>query len=169
MPLSRSFGLLCNQSNTFRPNMRLKLFESVTQPRVYEDDGYHVGEIVGRRTWHVDLHTGILCSASGGLTVWMPDEEMEASCGNRCKEPPNENCPDHNGCGFYAMKPGKEDETTWGEVLLYGRYLEHEDGYRAQFAKPSRVNTTLFLNEYSQEALELVKKRYKGVEFVASW
>ena len=58
----------------------------------------------------------------------------------------------HKGCvcGIYAHKDGtgsyiKTAQATanraWGEVYIWGKVLDHEHGYRAQFAYPKLIST----------------------------
>ena len=152
------------------------LYNTTTPTKVppIRDDGYVVGELVGRRIWTVDRHTGLFLSTYASY-VWLPDGEEEAYCSVGCTNVPNEHCT----CGFYAYKPDSIDldgisldgAILWGEVLLYGRFIEAEHGYRAQFARLHRINRTLFLAVYNndQVLLERVLARYPDLEVVDSW
>jgi hypothetical protein len=58
----------------------------------------------------------------------------EGYCGHRDTPPPVEHCT----CGIYASSvPLKQYEYggIQGEVELWGKIIEHETGYRAQFAR----------------------------------
>ena len=100
--------------------------------------------------------------------------EREADCVNGCENSPNEACSDPNGCGLYAYKPHM-DTYCWGEVELTGLILEGEFGYRAQFARPVRINRGLFRQrflhktpDFADRVLEKIVQRY-GMEVVESW
>lgn len=60
-------------------------------------------------------------------------------------QPKTHKAPDPDcACGVYAYKcsvPVEHSDTPFvvGEVNLWGRVIEHEDGYRAQFAYPRRL------------------------------
>ena len=94
---------------------------------------------------------------SNNKTKWNPYEALEAKClvvelVDAETEKPYECRGVRCTCGIYAYKTqqGAEwgdnrpetDNHIWGEVWLWGRVVEHEKGYRAQYAYPkSLVNT----------------------------
>lgn len=98
-----------------------------------------VGIITGFRCWNAPLFEDILRSQRG--TKWVPRQRFEAVCqASACT---GEKC----SCGIYAYKDmalvqseyGSAKETrknVYGQVCLWGRVLECERGYRAQFAYP---------------------------------
>ena len=103
-----------------------------------------ISPIVGWRVWRWDT-TG-LKSLNGKR--WSPSHALEAKCGagraHDAHEPPRTDCT----CGVYAAKNlehlrqlGYEPLGIRGEVHLWGTVVEHELGWRAQFAYPK----TLFL------------------------
>jgi hypothetical protein len=83
--------------------------------------------------------------------AWRPREAEEAKCPLvRHHESPHPRCT----CGYYAVKrlatalswararnraPASEDVIVVGRVALWGRVIEHEDGYRAQHAYPQAL------------------------------
>lgn len=61
--------------------------------------------------------------------------------------PPHQECPDRNcSCGIYAHKDKmagyhpSPPNRAWGKVALWGRVIEHERGYRAEYAYPVELN-----------------------------
>jgi len=110
----------------------------------------YISPVVGYRvwTWNV-LGLKSLCGMS-----WHPGQSLAARCKastvvgtliDRAKAAgdshtaPQENCT----CGIYAIKTlhrfrsaGYERYGIYGEVYLWGTIVEHELGYRAQFAYP---------------------------------
>jgi hypothetical protein len=100
--------------------------------------------IVGHRVWRWD--SAGLRSLNG--KPWSPCQPLAAKCGagnaHDAHEPPHLDCT----CGVYAAKSrehlrqlGYEGRGIRGEVNLWGTVVEHELGWRAQFAYPK----TLFL------------------------
>lgn len=89
---------------------------------------FKVGEIVAHRGWGINPD-GFLTSMSAGA-VWAPGEPMEGK---------TKSATEHNG--VYAFKTCKDYLTAnlglpvFGKVALWGDVIEHELGYRAQFAK----------------------------------
>ncbi|MGC1647738.1 MAG: hypothetical protein WA741_18100, partial [Candidatus Sulfotelmatobacter sp.] len=113
----------------------------------------YISPIVGYRVWTWDT-TGLksLCAKR-----WHPGQALEARCkasavvgtiagrtvkANDIHDAPEENCT----CGVYAAKTfdhfrrgGYERYGIHGEVYLWGKVVEHELGYRAQFAYPRNL------------------------------
>lgn len=102
-------------------------------------------------------------------TVIQPRERMEAICTvNFEHDAPMPGC----SCGFYAfttlqelVDQGYGYQNFLAEVYLWGRIIEHEKGYRAQFCYPK----TLYLPPYPTKAVvmnaEFIAWKY-GVPFV---
>ncbi len=112
-----------------------------------------VSPIVGYRVWTWGS-TGLksLCG-----TRWLPCQALAARCkasvvvgtlvsrtglAHDSHDAPNANCT----CGIYADKAfdhfrnaGYERYGIHGEVYLWGKVVEHEHGYRAQFAYPKNL------------------------------
>ena len=97
------------------------------------------------RAWRVwrashDLVTGQLALHSLEGTLWKPGEPLTARCSRGAHAAPNAQC----GCGVYAHKSRQAaleharglDRAVVGEVELWGKIVEHEHGYRAQYARP---------------------------------
>ena len=103
-----------------------------------------ISPIIGHRVWRWDAAG--LKSLNG--KPWSPRQPLAAKCGagnaHDADEPPHLECT----CGVYAAKNiehlrqlGYEGRGIRGEVHLWGTVVEHELGWRAQFAYPK----TLFL------------------------
>ena len=105
----------------------------------------YISPIVGWRVWR--WYAGGLRSLNG--KPWSPGQPLAAKCGagnaHDAHEPPQADCT----CGVYASKSrehlrqiGVDRYGVLGEVNLWGTVVEHELGWRAQFAYPK----TLFLS-----------------------
>ena len=97
------------------------------------------------RVWlpSVDVDGSLmLCSLTeaGGGARWAAGDPLRASCPTGEHEAPRGECT----CGIYAHKSWASAShhargvagAVVGEVQLWGRVIEHERGYRAQFARP---------------------------------
>lgn len=106
-----------------------------------------LGAIVAHRVWGDVLafkpEIGILRESallrSLNSTIWTPRERIEAKC-TRLGGAPHDNCT----CGIYALKTsGLPFQMTGmgvtGEVYLWGKVIDCEAGYRAQFAYPKNL------------------------------
>jgi hypothetical protein len=105
---------------------------AVPRPPPIEDAGIRTGEITGYRAWIV--RDGMLHSVYWHYT-WLPQAVGQAFLS------------DQSGAGFHAFKTpekayieyitcsGAEDGVVFGEVLLWGKVIEHERGYRAEYAR----------------------------------
>jgi len=102
----------------------------------------YISPIIGYRVWKWD-GTG-LKSLNG--EPWLPQRRLAATCRARnshdTHEPPQTDCT----CGIYAAKTfhhlcstGYDRYGVQGEVNLWGTVVEHELGYRAQFAYPKTL------------------------------
>lgn len=133
-------------------------------PEPYENDhgGTVVpdvlGEVVGWRAWRVlhPLEPAKIrlqsLGAGGGVhaSIWSPGKVMEAFCASS-HEVPNERC----SCGFYAAGTldhllsmsyhlgfdyeDHRDTLVVGEVAMQGKIIPGTQGWRAQRARPLRV------------------------------
>jgi hypothetical protein len=102
----------------------------------------YIFPITGHRVWRWDAAG--LRSLNG--KPWCPRQPLAAKCGagnaHDAHEPPHLDCT----CGVYAAKNiehlrqlGYEGRGIRGEVHLWGTVLEHELGWRAQFAYPKSL------------------------------
>lgn len=101
--------------------------------------------IIGWRRWLVTMFGSQLFSNNG--TPWEPFQRLTADCAKRYA------CQGYTcGCGIYAYKTRELAEKgdnapsaithIWGEVWLWGRIIECEHGFRAQFAYPKALVDT---------------------------
>ena len=113
--------------------------ELVPQP---VDEGIKVGEILANRCW--PIKSGFLWSTASGR-VWAPGEIMSADEGHI-----------KDGLGVYSFKnmsrcvqefwdthpcssEGLGYAVAFGTVLIWGEIVEHELGYRSQYAKMQSI------------------------------
>lgn len=113
--------------------------------------------IIGWRVWDAYADDGLLRSVFQ-TDIWPPGVRFDARCrrqgmiylaGRECAEAPRTAC----CCGIYAVSDSENLEAfprytkEWsgqrrvafeivGTVSLWGRVIQHEDGYRAQHAYP---------------------------------
>jgi hypothetical protein len=99
----------------------------------------YISPVVGFRVWQWDA-TGL--KSLNGIQ-WHPAEAFTAECRSQgCHEVPQSDCT----CGIYASKTfdhlhriGYTHDRIRGEVWLWGAVVEHEEGWRAQFAYPKNL------------------------------
>ena len=111
--------------------------------------------IVGWRQWNF-MYPHFLANL-GNDTIYVPREKIEARCEQEDhseQQAPHLPCT----CGIYAYKekprllgeiritygrplapPVSGLRLVYGEINLWGKVIEHEDGYRAQFGYPKRL------------------------------
>lgn len=117
--------------------------------------------VYGYRVWAMNEHTGRL-EAIGigrkfsniGWPTWQEIEQCrglaKAECNryshlkNKRRPIPDENC----SCGYHATKTipdygdlahlaaNNDDNYVLGKIAMWGRIIEHDEGYRAEFAYP---------------------------------
>lgn len=95
-----------------------------------------VGELIGHRAWTVQ--GGNLLLSISAKSAWFPGQAMHDKIGQGME------IEDHNTAGIWAFKDPYElaDEFmsmlktggVFGTVWLWGTVIEHERGYRAQYA-----------------------------------
>lgn len=116
-------------------------------------EGIKLGEIIAWRGWKITAQ-GFLRSMSADV-IWAPHEPMEGKI---------KSTEEHNGC--YAYKTAstflKNHENTgldvYGRVALWGDIIEHELGYRAQFAKI--VGLEGALTDAADGKMSVLRERY---------
>jgi hypothetical protein len=109
-----------------------------------ENAGIRIGEIEAFRCWNV------LCGKLQSVahqTIWPDDWKIEA-----------DNLPEEdNWHGIYAYKTEQDaiahGGMVAGKVKLWGQIIEHEEGYRAQYAKV--VSIDHFLHGTSRDCLRV--------------
>lgn len=115
-------------------------------------EGMRPGEIIAYRCW--PIRRGFLWSTAAER-AWAPNEPMEAEDGHLEK-----------GLGVYAFKSmsrvvqdfGMMTECAFGTVELWGEVVEHEVGYRAQYA---RIRSIDFVIPYEDARKEKEKERLR--------
>ena len=110
-----------------------------------------LGYVTAWRTWRVWLSSERLSlhsvAAAPNLGEWQPLRPMEARCGYREMRPPAcecDSCPSgDNKCGIYAYREAPSSVThamgIVGRVAMWGTVIEHQTGYRSQYAYPIDV------------------------------
>jgi hypothetical protein len=99
--------------------------------------------IIGWRSW---AFTGGRLTSLAFENKWPVGKEMKATCTDSRKiGVPHQRC----GCGIYALKSLKILRRShyfgyecFGKVSLWGRIIEGDDGYRAEFAYPKVIYVT---------------------------
>jgi len=125
-----------------------------------------IAELVGYKTWSV-LHTERgprLMSGIKGFVVWEPAVPVLAHCFplRDTHRAPEWSC----SCGVYATKHPQNRRAfarVGGQVKLWGRVIEHEHGYRAEFAAPIS-----FLWAGARVDLDALSAIY-GVPILSGW
>ena len=125
--------------------------------------------IQGWRVWHVGVEadgTPRLLPAGSGVDAWKPGVAVEARCavgrvlslGRPAHTSPGSSCT----CGVYASRsiedfertaPAYPGPTVVGTVSLWGRVIEHERGWRARYAYPSRIRLVCILCAWLEPGL----------------
>lgn len=94
------------------------------------------GELIGHRAW--TLKAKNLLGSYSANVVWFPGQPMDDRTGSE-----NVGIDDHNTAGVWAFKNpyalGREfwnaaQAHVFGTVWMWGTIIEHEHGYRAQYA-----------------------------------
>jgi hypothetical protein len=88
-----------------------------------------------------DGHDVRLLPVAGSKRPWARSEPTRASCRRRHERVPDVGC----RCGLHAMRAADEirrtrDPSVLGTVALWGRVVEHEHGYRAEWGYPQRLS-----------------------------
>jgi hypothetical protein len=122
------------------------------KPEPIEDAGVRAGEIIAYRCW--DLQEGLLRSMYADF-AWFPgviERAHEVS--------------ERWGTGLHAFKTLEraQDEYRWadvyGEVALWGDVIEHEHGYRAEFAVVRRIIKVSFDIPILRLRRRILQRRY---------
>lgn len=114
----------------------------------------YISPMVGYRAWQWD--TAGLKSLNG--IRWHPGRAFSAECKSRGRhEAPRSECT----CGVYASKSfdhlsriGYAQQPIHGEVCLWGTVVEHEEGWRAQFAYPKKFLVPLSTVPFGMSRVE---------------
>lgn len=113
----------------------------------------YISPVVGYRVWQWDA-TG-LRSLNG--TQWQPGKMIEAECMIQGHEVPQLGCK----CGVHAAKTvahlRREEydrNGIYGEVYLWGTVVEHQQGWRAQFAYPKNFVVPFEMMPFTMSRVE---------------
>jgi len=109
-------------------------FPSATSPPL-EDAGISAGEIIGHRAWRCS--TGGLLQSMAVGTIWPPDEPMT---GDVRRDGVHAFKSQSDALTEYALTACRVVPVAIGTVMLWGEVIEHERGYRAEFARVDRIN-----------------------------
>ena len=100
--------------------------------------------LIGWRAWYLVKPHYLLSLNHSAL--WLPGEQITAECDTDGPTKHTDVCAPVQGCscGIYAHKT--EDPINyadcWGEVYMWGKVVDHETGYRSQYAYPKQLFVT---------------------------
>jgi hypothetical protein len=102
----------------------------------------YIGTLTGWRGWEV---TDGLLEALGTDFTWEPRQAARARCRHGGHSAPDRNC----ACGFWSFKTSDllakalityaEKVNVLGQVELWGKVIECENGWRSEFAYPKEL------------------------------
>ncbi len=147
--------------------------------------------VVGWREWYLlphpdmpeaKLYSGynIMSTTIEGVSgpYWPFRKPLESVCAQSEVSPCNhEGHQVGHGCGIYAYKNDSLwIAPCWGKVALWGRIVEHEDGYRAQYAYPLELHVKeekladeLRINYGCEVVVEEHHDELTEHEFLSAW
>ncbi|HEX7277899.1 MAG TPA: hypothetical protein VF244_11035 [Acidimicrobiales bacterium] len=109
-------------------------------------DGCHLKSVNNDEVVQPYQRIEATCRPLGGVITFSFNTFGSALSSSRTPQPVPHPAPAHScTCGIYAYRDGvdiredRADPYVLGEVNLWGRVIEHESGYRAQFAYPKRL------------------------------
>ena len=136
-------GLDHNWLATFRRQIQEKI-ERDQRELVNIEDLDLESEVIAHRGWELGFDGQRFSLASGygsGSFTWVPGEPQVAACSrvpHADEVAPHWSCT----CGLYAAKDSTcSVGTVIGSVRLWGKYVEHETGWRAQYAYPKCLSS----------------------------
>lgn len=116
--------------------------------------------LVGYRVWQWDAERHRLLSLYNS-EIWEPYATKRGDCMQRGGRVPwvhAAHCPHEEcTCGIYAFaslhdlirqRDRPEDYLVLGQVFLWGRVIEHEKGWRAEYAYPRLLNSQVAADRY---------------------
>jgi hypothetical protein len=128
-----------------------------------EDAGIRAGEIVGYRCWQIDS-AGLLRSVFRSESVWLPGEVMVGSPDVSTSEGVHA-FKDRLAAGAYGYNSLESGLVIGGTVDMWGMVIEHERGYRAQYAAIASIDDSPFYDAKSiRKRYGLTKRRKKKVD-----
>ena len=129
------------------------------KPTALKSEGVRAGEVIGWRAWRINSHDELVSATAD--TIWHASEPMS---GNPA-----------SGYGIHAYKGpvgpaldgyAARTRSEWvvGEVALWGDIIEHEEGYRAEFARVHSLVT--WADDVSKEQRARIADKYlRRVDF----
>jgi len=136
------------------------------QPSIkIEECGVRAGEIIAYRAWKMYGNDPNLHSVYVDY-IWKPDKPQQD---------PKGHLNDFGGNGFHAFKTlekckqeygytqGISPTLVYGEVALWGKVIEHERGYRAEYARVTRI---LEVVEVDKNIVDGGLKRLLGIRTI---
>lgn len=126
-------------------------------------DRFDTEPVIGWRYWYVLTNQVDLTSPIQATYAWPRGTRAAATCRAHIEPAPSQTCL----CGFYAKAkrehlevPAGSDQVTVviGQVSLWGTVLEHEKGWRAQYAYPYALFVQAesgMINDYEELARRL--------------
>lgn len=143
--------------------MGAALWANTHPSKPLESAGIRVGEITGWRMW--TLRGNYLGSYSRDI-VWAPEEAMKG------------NPKDYDDVGVWAFKDkhrairkmmddaylGSGRNNVFGSIEMWGNIIEHEEGYRAEFARIKSIDDIHGFSDEDkgkEKLLQSLRKRYK--------
>lgn len=98
-------------------------------------EGIRAGEVIGYRAWLYTSSTHPFLSSITSSTIWKPGEIVEGDIrehGVYAFKTMEQVQAEFHGVGTYYPMPRPY---VFGTIKMWGEIIEHEKGYRAQFAK----------------------------------
>lgn len=146
-------GAINRASVLHRPASVVGIFGASDAPKEpLKFAGFKLGELTGVRGWQIGSD-GFLRSMTANV-VWAPGEPMDGKTNSKSEH-----------CGVYAYKKARDflkahgDLHIYGKVALWGDVIEHELGYRAEFAKITSLDGVLGSQRDDRE-LARCRERY---------
>src|SRR3990167_93688 len=107
-------------------------------------DDVRAEPILAYRVWNVKGSLLASASEAGHGRFWPPRQILQAVCAEAHNAPADRCSAAEStmGCGYFAMKAPELEPSDFfviGEVWLWGKVIEHEHGYRAQYAYPAAI------------------------------
>lgn len=123
-----------------------------------QDCGITVGEITGWRAWRV--MQGAYIKSTYVEEVWAPDSALDGNVENgdgvhAWKSP-------HKALTYVSSLASSGTVHVVGQVALWGTVIEHERGYRGQYAKPISFDYLIgVVKDDEKMVLDALRTRYK--------
>lgn len=125
-----------------------------------------VGEIIGWRMWHI-APNGMLKSIFNG-NIWLPGETMGQNDDNSSAR-----IEDHGQTGVYAFRDrghalkdtcfAEVSQAAFGTIRMWGTVIEHEYGYRAEFAAVNSIDAVNIGDVWNTKQHDLVLRTLRHI------